>query len=100
MDRRSRRHFQNRLDEGVGRTGNSRCRRTIQAPPRKVTYLDTHTVIWLRGDPSRFSPRARQSVDADDEILISPMVLLELESLHEIRRLVPSARQGLEELGP
>jgi PIN domain nuclease of toxin-antitoxin system len=65
-----------------------------------VTYLDTHIVVWLRqGEDGPFSKRARQAMDADDELLISPMVMLELQTMHEIGRLKPSVDQVLEEVG-
>ena len=52
-----------------------------------MTYLDTHALIWLNpGEAAGLSDRARRAIDADDELLLSPMVLLELENLHEIRR--------------
>jgi PIN domain nuclease of toxin-antitoxin system len=65
-----------------------------------VIYLDTHAVIWLReGENSRFSRFAKSSIDAETDLVVSPMVLLELENLHEIGRVKPSAKQVLEELG-
>jgi PIN domain nuclease of toxin-antitoxin system len=52
-----------------------------------MIYLDTHVVLWLylrRGEG--LSERARHSVEYEPEIFISPMVLLELDYLHEIER--------------
>ena len=52
-----------------------------------MIYLDTHVVLWLfvrRGEG--LSERARLLVEYEPEILISPMVLLELDFLHEIGR--------------
>ena len=52
-----------------------------------MIYLDTHVVLWLylrRGEG--LSERARHSIEYEPEIFISPMVLLELDYLHEIRR--------------
>ncbi len=52
-----------------------------------MIYLDTHVVLWLylrKGEG--ISERARHSIEYEPEILISPMVLLELDYLHEIRR--------------
>jgi len=52
-----------------------------------MIYLDTHVVLWLylrKGDG--LSERARQLIEYEPEILISPMVLLELDYLHEIGR--------------
>jgi PIN domain nuclease of toxin-antitoxin system len=53
----------------------------------EVTYLDTHVVIWLyAGNASNLS-RAAADIIQKDSLFISPAVLLELEFLHEIRRL-------------
>ena len=52
-----------------------------------LIYLDTHVVLWLylrKGEG--ISERARQSIEYEPEILISPMALLELDYLHEIGR--------------
>ncbi|MEW6269152.1 MAG: PIN domain-containing protein [Thermodesulfobacteriota bacterium] len=52
-----------------------------------LIYLDTHVVAWLYlGDAKRLSPRARQSIE-QNELLVSPMVLLELDFLKETGRL-------------
>jgi PIN domain nuclease of toxin-antitoxin system len=52
-----------------------------------MIYLDTHVVLWLylrRGEG--LSERARHLIEYEPEILISPMVLLELDYLHEASR--------------
>ena len=52
-----------------------------------MIYIDTHVVLWLyqrRGEG--LSEKARHSIEYEPEILISPMVLLELDYLHEIGR--------------
>jgi PIN domain nuclease of toxin-antitoxin system len=55
-----------------------------------VTYLDVHVVIWLyEGNVARLSRVAANHVQ-NDSLFISPAVLLELELLHEIRRLTRS----------
>jgi PIN domain nuclease of toxin-antitoxin system len=65
-----------------------------------VTYLDTHAVIWLReGEDTLFSRLAKAFIEAETDLVVSPMVLLELENLHEIGRVKPSARQVMEDLG-
>ena len=52
-----------------------------------MTYLDTHVVIWLYdGKINHLSQAAAERVQSDS-LLISPAVMLELEFLHEIRRL-------------
>lgn len=62
-------------------------------------YLDTHVVVWLyAGDIERLSPRSRELISGDDEILVSPIVALELEYLHEIDRISDSPRTVLPDL--
>jgi PIN domain nuclease of toxin-antitoxin system len=52
-----------------------------------LIYLDTHVVAWLyAGRTDLLSPVAKAAIDRD-ELLVSPMVALELEYLHEIERL-------------
>jgi PIN domain nuclease of toxin-antitoxin system len=56
-----------------------------------VIYLDTHVVAWLAaGETGRLSRRAQKLVNEED-LFISPVVLLELEFLREIGRLKVSA---------
>jgi PIN domain nuclease of toxin-antitoxin system len=59
-----------------------------------VTYLDTHVVVDLYdGNRSALSRRAQTAIDREDDLRISPLVLLELEYLHEIKRIrVPAVR--------
>jgi PIN domain nuclease of toxin-antitoxin system len=53
----------------------------------KVIYLDTHTVVWLySGDLHLFSEKACQLIEEND-LLVSPLVLLELQYLFEIKRI-------------
>jgi PIN domain nuclease of toxin-antitoxin system len=59
-----------------------------------VIYLDTHVAAFLyQGDLGRFSADALRAIEEDDDIRISPMVVLELEFLHEIKRIRTSARR-------
>lgn len=52
-----------------------------------MIHLDTHVVVWLySGLIDRLSDRARQTIE-QSELLISPMVALELEYLHEVGRI-------------
>ena len=49
-------------------------------------YLDTHVTLWLyEGLLKKLPKAARQSIE-DNDLLISPMVRLELQYLHEIKR--------------
>jgi PIN domain nuclease of toxin-antitoxin system len=51
-----------------------------------MIYLDTHVVLWLReGLLDRLSRTARRLIEQND-LLISPMVRLELQYLFEIKR--------------
>ena len=52
-----------------------------------TAYLDTHVLIWLaKGDRQSISGEAQDALSKSD-LLVSPIVLLELELLHEIGRL-------------
>lgn len=52
-----------------------------------TTYLDTHAVVWLfNNDLKRFPTRTLDLI-GNSQLLISPMVILELEYLFEINRL-------------
>ncbi len=49
-----------------------------------MIYLDTHVAVWLAsGETSRLSRRAVRLIDEED-LIISPIVLLEMELLKEI----------------
>jgi len=52
-----------------------------------VIYLDTHVVVWLyAGESERFSKKGVELIEEND-LLISPAVLLELQFLKEIKRI-------------
>jgi PIN domain nuclease of toxin-antitoxin system len=56
-----------------------------------LLFLDTHVVVWLYDKAlSRFSARARRAIE-EHQLLISPLVMLELEYLFEIDRINVSA---------
>jgi len=58
-----------------------------------MIFLDTHVVVWLyAGDVGRIPRAARQRIEAQD-LLISPMVTLELQYLKEAGRLKPDAHR-------
>ncbi len=68
-----------------------------------IAYLDTHVSLWLvQGRTEKLSQAARRAVERFD-LRISPMVLLELGYLYEIRRApiaaVPAAAKLQAELG-
>jgi len=52
-----------------------------------VIYLDTHVILWLFAQKGKgLSVRALDLIESETQLTISPMVLLELEYLHEIGR--------------
>ncbi len=63
-----------------------------------MIYLDTHVVIWLYADlAERFSPRARALINQND-LLISPIVRLEMQYLYEIGRITVDSETILSDL--
>jgi PIN domain nuclease of toxin-antitoxin system len=64
----------------------------------EVTYLDTHVVIWLfGGQRHRLSSAATEQIRNED-LLVSPAVVLELQLLHEIKRLRAVALKVIDRL--
>jgi PIN domain nuclease of toxin-antitoxin system len=64
-----------------------------------LIYLDTHVLAWLyAGQTDRIPAAARQAIN-DGEVVISPMVLVELQYLIEIGRFTDPVEQVLEALG-
>jgi len=52
-----------------------------------LIYLDTHVVVWLyAGQVDKLSSRVKTIVN-DNDLLISPIVRLELQYLYEIERI-------------
>lgn len=63
-----------------------------------MIYLDTHIVVWFyANDRQRFS-QPIQALMNDHEWHISPIVRLELQYLHEIGRINPTANTIITEL--
>lgn len=63
-----------------------------------MIYLDTHVVVWLyAGFTERFSDSI-QTLLNEQELLISPVVRLELQYLHEIQRITVNADAVLADL--
>ena len=63
-----------------------------------MIYLDTHMVVWLyAGEINRISNFAKNLIKEND-ILISPMVVLELKYLHEIDRISVDAEKMITDL--
>jgi len=66
---------------------------------REVMYLDTHVVAALdRNELDSFSPKAIAALERDDDLRVSPMVVLELEYLREIKRLKAPAKAIMQDL--
>ena len=64
-----------------------------------LIYLDTHVAAWLyAGQIDRIPPAARNVIN-ESGVLVSPMVLVELQYLVEIGRFTHSVEQVLEVLG-
>jgi len=62
-----------------------------------IAYLDTHTAMRLAHGRPRIGRDAEKLIQRA-ELLISPMVLLELEYLHEIGRLTLPGKDVLRKL--
>jgi PIN domain nuclease of toxin-antitoxin system len=78
--------------------GSERAERTNEKEAILSVYLDTHVILWLyEGLLKRFSKTARQAIEQSD-LLISPMVRLELQYLHEIKRTTRPAHIILSEM--
>ncbi|HXI13022.1 MAG TPA: PIN domain-containing protein [Thermoanaerobaculia bacterium] len=52
-----------------------------------MIHLDTHVVVWLYAGRVDLFPSRVRGVMEEDELAISPIVLLELQYLNEIRRI-------------
>lgn len=63
-----------------------------------LIYLDTHVVAWLySGETRLLSTRGRATID-QSPLLVSPMVILELEFLKDVGRLAVGASVIIESL--
>lgn len=61
----------------------------------QIIYLDTHVVAWLyAGDLERLSTKVKLLIEEND-LLISPAVMLELQFLKEIGKLKDGANKIL-----
>lgn len=58
-----------------------------------MIYLDTHVVVWLyAGKIKKLSEQAKELIN-DHEVIISPVVRLELQYLFEIQRVTDEANK-------
>jgi PIN domain nuclease of toxin-antitoxin system len=63
-----------------------------------ISYLDTNIVVFLHsGNTARLSPRATEQIESSD-LLVSAMVMLELEMLYEKGTVSYAASQILADL--
>lgn len=63
-----------------------------------MIFLDTHVVVWLYwGNQENFSPVAQHRLQYG-ELVISPMVVLELQYLYESKKITASSRDIISEL--
>ena len=63
-----------------------------------MIYLDTHVLIALyAGERNRLGAAARDAIEAND-LMVSPAAVLELEFLHEIKRLKTAANKRISDL--
>ena len=63
-----------------------------------VIFLDTHAVVWLyAGEVERFPRVARKKLE-NQPLAISPIVLLEIQYLHELARITAEPLRILKEL--
>jgi len=63
-----------------------------------VTYLDTHIAVWLYdGEIGKLTQTAIDQIQRD-QLLVSPAVLLELQFLHETKRVRPTAAKIVDQL--
>jgi PIN domain nuclease of toxin-antitoxin system len=63
-----------------------------------ICHLDTQVVVWLSEGQVERLPAAAQAAIEEAEVVVSPMVLLELGYLHEIKRILKSPLALLDEL--
>ncbi len=64
-----------------------------------MIYLDTHVVMWLYADPYRRLSKHTMTLIESGDLRISPMVVLELHLMREIKRLDVPVEELLGYLG-
>lgn len=63
-----------------------------------LIYLDTHVVVWLySGHIDKLTPRVVNAIE-NEELLVSPMVSLELQYLFETKRIAQQADKIIAEM--
>jgi PIN domain nuclease of toxin-antitoxin system len=52
-----------------------------------IALLDTHVLVWWQAGGARLSPAARRAIETADEVLVSPLSVWEVSTLHRGGRL-------------
>ncbi|HXP86422.1 MAG TPA: type II toxin-antitoxin system VapC family toxin [Bryobacteraceae bacterium] len=63
-----------------------------------ISHLDTQAMVWLSGGQVEKLPAAAQAAIEESDVVVSPMVLLELAYLYKIKRIVKPPLALLDEL--
>lgn len=63
-----------------------------------VAHLDTHVVVWLYAGDLKRIPKLVRAVLESSALAISPAVVLELQYLHEIKRVTEPAESVVQDL--
>jgi PIN domain nuclease of toxin-antitoxin system len=64
-----------------------------------LIYLDTHVVAWLYAGRTDLVPAFARSLIDGNDLLVSPIVSLELQYLYEIKKTKQPAEEVMETLG-
>lgn len=64
----------------------------------KALYLDTHVVVWLYAGRLELFPEEDQELMEEHELLISPIVALEIQYLYETGRIKEPAKKIIPDL--
>jgi len=61
----------------------------MERTKKPLIFIDTHIIVWLYDALGhKFTKRAKEAIN-EGQVVISPVSKLELEYLHEIKRLKP-----------
>ncbi|HEX7669539.1 MAG TPA: hypothetical protein VF395_08150, partial [Polyangiaceae bacterium] len=61
-----------------------------------MIHVDTHVLVWLYGGEVEELTDLGRALIENEEVFASPMAVLELEFLHEIRRINVTGREIVE----
>lgn len=66
----------------------------------EVAYIDTHIAVWLaQGAGDKLTTKAATAINESESLLISPIVLLELEYLYERGKIAVPGADVISHLG-